>query len=339
MRRGILSAGTWCVDLNKTIDAWQQEDTATRILALERQGGGSGTNMATAIKRLDPEMPVEAMGLIGEDDDGRHLLALCDAMGIDRAQLRASSAGPTFFSDCFNAKASGKRTHFYHPGIGDILAPEHFDFAHSRARYVHLGLPGVHKAMDGPHGAHSTGWAHVLEAARKAGLKTNLEMVTAERDRVAAIGRSCLPHLDCLIVNDFEIGALAGIETRRDGRAYGPAVAEALQAVVKLGPLEIAVSHFPEGAIAATRGGALFACGSVAIPADEIAGVNGAGDSFAAGTLYGLHEGWEPARCIALGHASAAMSMREAPTTTGIRPVRQCLEAAARWGYRPSPIS
>jgi len=338
MRRGVLSAGTWCVDLNKTIDAWPQEDTASRILSLERQGGGSGTNMATAIKRLDPAMPVEAMGLIGEDDDGRHLLALCDAIGIDRTHLATTNAAPTFFADCFNAKASGKRTHIYYPGVGDLLAPEHFDFAHSRARYVHLGLPGAHKAMDRPSGRHATGWAKVLEAARKAGLKTNLEMMTAERERVAAIGRPCLAHLDCLIVNDFEIGALAGIETRENGRAHGPSIAAALRAVVTMGPLEIAVSHFPEGAIAVTSAGVAVACGSVAIPPSEIAGVNGAGDSFAAGALYGLHEGWEPARCIALGHASAAMSMREAPTTTGIRPVRDCLDAAARWGHRPSPI-
>ena len=140
MRRGVLSAGTWCVDLNKTIDAWPQEDTASRILSLERQGGGSGTNMATAIKRLDPAMPVEAMGLIGEDDDGRHLLALCDAIGIDRTHLATTNAAPTFFADCFNAKASGKRTHIYYPGVGDLLAPEHFDFAHSRAS------PGGHSA-------------------------------------------------------------------------------------------------------------------------------------------------------------------------------------------------
>ena len=338
MRRGILSAGTWCVDLNKSIAAWPGEDTATRIDALERQGGGSGANMATAIKRLDPAMPVEAMGLIGEDDDGRHLLALCDAMGIYREGLRTTSAGPTFFSDCFNATASGKRTHFYHPGVGDLLAPEHFTFAHSRAAYVHLGLPGVHKMMDAPHGRHATGWAHVLEAARKAGLKTNMEMVTVERGRVAAIGHSCLPHLDCLIVNDFEIGALAGIETRKNGHAYGPAVAQALKAVVGMGPLDIAVAHFPEGAICATRAGALIACGSVAIAPGEIVGVNGAGDSFAAGMLYGLHEGWEPARSLALGHASAAMSMREAPTTTGIRKVAECQQAAVRWGYRPTPI-
>src|SRR5271170_3187352 len=70
-RRGVLSAGTWCVDLNKTIPAWPVEDTMTYIVEFDRQNGGSGSNMAIDLKRLDSSLPVEAMGVIGDDDDGR----------------------------------------------------------------------------------------------------------------------------------------------------------------------------------------------------------------------------------------------------------------------------
>ncbi len=337
-RRGVLSAGTWCVDLNKTIDAWPQEDTASPIRAFDRQGGGPGYNMASALKRLDPDLPVEAMGLIGEDGDGRMLLEACDGFGIGRSGLKATAAAATFFSDCFNAKAGGKRTHFFYAGAGDLMSPADFDFAGTRARHMHLGLPGVHRAMDGPQGGEANGWVAVLKAARASGLKTNLELVTLTRERVRQLGAPCLPHLDTLIVNDFEVGALAGIETRGDGRADPAAILEALKVIIAMGPLEIVAAHFPEGGIALTREGAVAACGSVAIPAGEIAGVNGAGDSFAAGMLYGLHEGWSPARCLALGHSSAAQSMREVPTTSGIKPVQACLDEAARWGYRASPL-
>ena len=86
-RRGVLSAGTWCVDLNKTIPAWPHEDTMTYIVELDRQNGGSGSNMAIDLKRLDADLPVEAMGVIGDDDDGRFLLGRCEAFGIDRRGL------------------------------------------------------------------------------------------------------------------------------------------------------------------------------------------------------------------------------------------------------------
>ena len=41
-----------------------------QVLAVDRQGGGSACNMAIDLKRLDPDFPVETMGVIGDDDDG-----------------------------------------------------------------------------------------------------------------------------------------------------------------------------------------------------------------------------------------------------------------------------
>ena len=38
--------------------------------------------------------------------------------------------------------------------------------------------------------------------------------------------------------------------------------------------------------------GRALALGSVAVPQSAIVGANGAGDAFAAGMLYGLHEQW-----------------------------------------------
>ena len=129
----------------------------------------------------------------------------------------------------------------------------------------------------------------------------------------------------------------ADIETRNgDGRDRGRGRSRARLALT-LGPLTLAVAHFPEGAIAVARDGSRFALGSVAMPAAEIAGVNGAGDAFAAGVLYGWHEGWGIVKCLELGHACAAASMREVSTTAGVAGFEDCLALADRWGLRPTP--
>ena len=176
-----------------------------------------------------------------------------------------------------------------------------------------------------------------LAAARRAGLATNLELMSIGRERVAALAGPCLPHLDTLIVNDFEIGAVAGIETRRAGAADPNAIRAALAAALSRGPMRLAVAHFPAGAIALSRDGDVFAVGSVADPKEAIAGVNGAGDAFAAGLLYGLHEERGVEEALRLGHACAAASMRAVSTTAGVGKVAECLALAERWGYRPSP--
>jgi len=338
MRRGVLTAGTWCVDLNKSIPVWPSEDTMTTITLVDRQGGGSGCNMAIDLKRLDPALPVETMGLVGDDGEGRFLLAECERYGIEHSGLKLAPGGATPFSDCFNSLASGRRTHFFAPGVAAQLSPDDFDFSRSQSRLLHLGLPGAHATMDAPWREDTTGWATVLRRARAAGLKTNLEMVSTERQQVARFGRSCLPHLDLLIVNDYEIGCVADVETREGGQASGPMVARALKRALEMGPLELAVAHFPEGAIAATRAGEILAVGSVAMPAEAVVGVNGAGDAFAAGVVYGWHEGWPLEDALRLGHASAAASMREVSTTQGVARVAEALALAERCGFRPRPL-
>ena len=70
-------------------------------------------------------------------------------------------------------------------------------------------------------------------------------------------------------------------------------------------------------------------------PTGAVVGANGAGDAFAAGMIYGLHEGWPIADCLRLAHASAAASMRAVSTTDGVAPVGECLALAEKWGLRP----
>jgi sugar/nucleoside kinase (ribokinase family) len=336
-RNGVVSAGTWCVDLNKRIAAWPAEDTANEIIAIDRQGGGSGCNMALDLRRLDPTLPVEAMGAVGDDDDGRFLLGQCDLAGIDRTRLRVIGGAPTQCVDAFCVDGSGRRTHFFFQGAAALLNPDHFDFTQTTARLLHLGLPGAHRTMDGPWRGQANGWAATLKAARAAGLQTNLELMTIDREKLAALAAPCLPHLDYLIVNDFEIGAVAGLATRNESGADAAAIGRAIDAVFARGALKLIAVHFPEGALVGARDGARFAGGSVAIPADQIVSVNGAGDGFAAGFLYGLHQGWAIERCAALAHAAAAASMRALSTTAGVAPWADCLALAQRWGYRDAP--
>ena len=335
-RRGVLSAGTWCVDFNKSIARWPEEDTATEVLSIDRQGGGAGFNMAIDLKRLDPDFPVEGMGVVGDDELGRFLFEQCDAHGVDRSGLRLRPQGATMSVDAFSVEESGRRTHFYRQGVAAGMTPDDFDFSSTEARILHLGLPGAHEVMDRRWQGEANGWVAVLRKARAAGLGANLELMTTRAERLAELGRPCLPHLDCLIVNDYEIGALAGLKTRRaDGSTDPAAVARAIDAALALGPLRWAAVHFPEGAIVGGRDGSRLSLGSVALPASAIAGANGAGDAFAAGMLYGLHEQWPIADCLQLGHACAAAAMRAVSTTGGVGTVAECLKLAKQCGFRP----
>lgn len=98
--------------------------------------------------------------------------------------------------------------------------------------------------------------------------------------------------------------------------------------------MRLAVAHFPAGALALPRGGEPVFVPSVAVPPEKIVGANGAGDAFAAGVIYGLHEGWDVEASLRLAHAAAAVSLRSLGTPSAILPVADCLAMAERWGWR-----
>ena len=108
--------------------------------------------------------------------------------------------------------------------------------------------------MDGPWQGDANGWVTVLKKARAAGLMTNLELVSLEPERVASLIRPCLPHLDLLIVNDHEIGAVAAMPTlTKDGTDVAACVAAA-KAVLAAGAMQLVAVHFPGGGVVVTGG-------------------------------------------------------------------------------------
>ncbi len=171
-RRGIVTAGTWCADHNKVVTHWPGEDEVVEILGEEVRGGGSAANLAIDIRRLDPSVPVVTIGLVGDDEDGRILTTEAEAAGIDTSRLIRQAGARTNSVDAFTSRRSGRRTHFYLPGVARELSPEHVDLAGIEARFLHLGLPGLHEKMDVPCGEDANGWVTVLRRARAAGLST-----------------------------------------------------------------------------------------------------------------------------------------------------------------------
>jgi sugar/nucleoside kinase (ribokinase family) len=333
-RRGIVTGGTWCADHNKMVEFWPEEQMLAEILGEERLGGGSACNLALDIKQLDPAMPVETIGLVGADDDGRLLLGLADSHGIERTQLAVTDAAPTEYTDAYASRRTGQRTHIFFPGAAALLTPDDFDLGRTHGRILHLGLPGIHKRMDGPWGDAANGWVAVLRKARAAGLETNLELCSIPVERLRALARPCLPHLDLLIVNDFEIAAIAGAGIAAGGATDVGACVAAAKHVLAGGAMRLVVVHFPHGAIAVGRDGAVQSRPSLRVPENDVVGANGAGDAFAAGFLYGHHEGWIISDSLALAHAAAAASLRGMSTTGTVESWRRCLELAAKWGER-----
>lgn len=333
-RRGVLCGTFLCVDRNRRIGHWPAEETVAEVIEERRDGGGPGYNAAVDLKKLGAPFPVASAGMIGDDDNGAFLLRQLGAAGVDTSRIRVCRDAPTSTTDAMVSAETGRRTFFHDSGANSRLTPDDLDFAAVSARILHLGLLGLQRRLDGPWGDDANGWVTLLKSARAHGILTNLELVTIAPERIAAIARPCLAHLDTLIVNDSEIGALSGIATIGNSETDLAACRRAAQAVLEAGAMNLVAVHFPTGAVTVTRDGEARFWPSLAVPPEAIAGTNGAGDAFAAGMLIGLHEGWPIEDMMALAHAAAAASLTDLTTTGGLRSMEDCFALARRWGKR-----
>ncbi|TYB84330.1 carbohydrate kinase family protein [Oceaniovalibus sp. ACAM 378] len=147
----------------------------------------------------------------------------------------------------------------------------------------------------------------------------------------------CLEHLDYLVVNDYEIGALSQMDTLSDtGRSRIKAVIEAARLVLAQGRMKLVAVHFPEGAVAIRDSGELTTQPSVKVRPETVVGTNGAGDAFAAGFFCGLNKELSLAASLRLAHASATASLRSVDTYGAMVFMQQCLTLAEESGWNPA---
>jgi sugar/nucleoside kinase (ribokinase family) len=333
-RRGLLAAGNWIVDYTKIIDVYPAQDALANILGEYRGNGGSPYNLLIDLARLRAPFPLEAIGILGDDEAGRWIRQDCASHGIAAAQLHATADAPTSYTNVMSVRSTGRRTFFHQRGANALLGPEHFDFSQSSARIFHLGYLLLLDRLDQPHPADGTVAAHVLRRASEAGFKTSIDVVSEDSDRFAAIVQPALRHADYAIMNEFEAERTAGLSIRSERGLDEANLRAAVRKLFEAGVREWVVIHFPEGALAGHRDGRWQQLGSIRLPQDRIAGATGAGDAFCAGLLYGLHQDEAMEQCLHYAVCSAAACMLDATCSGGLLPLDECLKLGGQFGFR-----
>jgi sugar/nucleoside kinase (ribokinase family) len=143
------------------------------------------------------------------------------------------------------------------------------------------------------------------------------------------------PEFDDCILNEFELERTTAIPTRSgDGSIDLEGVELACQRLLEAGVREWVVVHFPEGACALRKDGVFHVQGSLCIPQSKIVSSVGAGDAFAAGVLYGLHENVPIETALKYGVVSAASCLFGVGTSDSIPPLDECRKLENAFGFR-----
>jgi sugar/nucleoside kinase (ribokinase family) len=323
-RVGIIAAGNWIVDHIKVVDVYPAEQSLANIKREYVNNGGAPFNVLKDLSRLGARFPLKGFGLVGDDNDGKWIVEECRRNRIEIKGLNNAPDVHTSYTDVMSVENTGRRTFFHQRGANAHFGIRHVDLRNSKVRLFHLGYLLLLDELDRIHTDGETGAAKLLKAAKESGLKTSVDTVSEDGDRFNSIITPSLPFVDFLFMNEFEASRCTGMNLSSDMPDRG-SLRSAADRLLQLGVNEWVFIHFPKGVFARNKLGEELFQGAVKISKNAIASAVGAGDAFAAGTLWGIHDGWDMNESIRLGVCAAAACLQDVSCSDGIRNYRECL--------------
>lgn len=329
-----MAGGNWILDYVKLIDIYPNENALANILDQNVGNGGAPFNVLKAIHKMGFSIPLEGVGVVGDDEMGKEILRQCKGMGIDWRQIKTLRGARTSYTDVMTVRSNGKRTFFHYRGANALLEEKDFNFTHSSAKIFHLGYLLLLDKLDTVGEDGLSGAAKVLSKAKMAGFITSADIVSEQSMRYREVIPSSLPFIDILFINELEAQLLTGISTFNEtGDFLVSNGYKAAESILRMGVLDWVIIHFPKGAIALNKTRKRLFQPSIRMPREKIIGSVGAGDAFAAGVLAGFHKEWDMEKCLQMGVCAAATSLLHSTASESILPWQECIGHGEELGY------
>jgi len=326
-RVGITGAGIFVIDHVKIVNIWPKQGMLSLILDEKKANGGCGYNVLKDLAKLKTDIPLTAVGITGNDEDGKYIFSDLKEHNIDTSLMYVIENVTTSYTDVITVKDTGNRTFFYNKGASKFLDIKHFDFNKIHSKILHIGYILVLDALDELDSEYGTRMARLLKTAKDFGIKTSVDLVSESSDRFSKIVPPALKYTDYLIVNEIEAGKTTGLRIREENNNLNiENLKKSLDALVEDSNSELVCIHFPEGAYATLRGENPLFIPSHELPDGFIKGTAGAGDAYCAGMLYGMHENWDLEKSMRFAGAMAAICLTEPSTSDGMKTLEETLE-------------
>jgi sugar/nucleoside kinase (ribokinase family) len=264
--------------------------------------GGCAANVAVDLARMG--LAPAVVGRVGDDVFGRVVADMLQGAGVDVSALQVSPGHDT--SQTLIVNVAGQDRRFIHTfgANADFRAADIPAERLARCRVLYLGgylvMPGV--AQDE--------LAEVFAAARRAGARTVLDVVTpGPADYLPRLDR-LLPHVDVFLPNNHEAGLITGEEEPlRQAEVFR-----------RLGVGTAIITCGGDGTVLVDDRRRLRAG---VYPVPFVDGTGG-GDAFAAGYVYGLLQGLDAEGCLRVASALGASCVRAVGTTAGVFTRAEC---------------
>ncbi|KAF0823755.1 hypothetical protein KIS1582_2483 [Cytobacillus firmus] len=306
------------MDEIKRVASYPDKSQLTTIQSISRSVGGAVSNCSISLARIDPELQIEAVAFIGNDEKGHFLKERLEQYpNINLEQVR--TAGDTPFTDVIQDDQDRSRTFFTYRGNSALFDEHSIDFQKLNSKLLHIAYILLLESLDQEDEEFGTKMAKVLKQAQEHGMKTSIDIVSENSNRYEQMVPPSLKYTNYCIVNELEAGKSAGISLRNEsGELIAGNVKKVLVKLKNYGVKDWVVIHTPEGGFG-YNGEFVYSIPSLLIERSQIKGTVGAGDAYLSGVLYGALKGMDLSDAMKLGTAAAASSLFEEDSTSGVR--------------------
>ncbi|MCE2853089.1 MAG: carbohydrate kinase family protein [Roseiflexaceae bacterium] len=267
--------------------AWQQHEKIVDDMALVL--GGSSAIFACGIARLG--LRVAYVGVCGPDTIGQFCVQALNAAGVDTSHVIEDPQVRSGLTVVLQ-KPDDRAMLTYEGGIPLLRAEQIPASLLAASRHIHIGSYYLQHAL-------RPGLPHLFARMRAQGGTTSLDTNWDPSEAWAGLD-TLFPYTDLFLPNDAEACAIS----------RQPDVAGALQSLAQ---------QVTTVAIKCGAAGAEVQRGSECVHADPVAttfvDAVGAGDSFNAGMVYAMVQGWPLAKAARLGTVCGSLSTRAAGGT------------------------
>ena len=319
-KSGIAVAGNILTDEVKVIESFPEKGMLVNITAMSRAVGGSVPNTLISLAKIDPTLPLAALGRRGDDEAGRYAEGEMQTCGVDTTGILVDPTAPTGFSDVMTLRDTGERTFFHHRGANARFVPEDIPLDTLTCRMLHVAYVHLLDGFDAPDGEYGTTLARFLKAAQEAGITTSIDVVSSLGENFAPVVKAALPYTDNAIMNEIEACGVSGLPPRDgEGKLILPNLRATMEQLMACGVGQRVIVHCPEAGFCLSRDGEFTVVPSLKLPAGYVKGTVGAGDSFCAGCLYGIYHGYTDAEILEFASGAAACNLAAEDSVSGMK--------------------
>lgn len=318
--QGIAIAGNIIVDVVNMIDKYPEKNMLCNVSSTSYAVGGCVSNTIIDIAKIDPDMFLTAIGKIGNDENGRFILSEFAKYGIDTTQVKVDNKINTSCDHVMTEIPTGERTFFYSSGANSTFGIDDIDVDALDCKIFHAGYILLLDALDAEDEEYGTKLARLLYNVSKKGIKTSIDVVSEDGDRFKSKIIPALKHCDYAILNEIESCRVTGLSPRHeDGRIHIENIKATMEKFMEYGVREKVIVHCTEAGFLLDKSGKFVVVPSLELPDDYIKGSVGAGDSYAAASLYGIYKEYDDQEILEFAAAAAACNLSEADSISGMR--------------------